>query len=148
MKIKNYYRGANPFVTRNSTLYDEDDKKAAVSFVEKNFDEQLGGLSKKDYQGFCVDIEFTRVVGLVRLGELAEDTDTVRVWCHMVPTGKKGLFGAKWELRKEVTPLSTKIAEQLVYTCEQVERYGCPWALKAQMSDFNYEAEHLVVAVA
>ena len=144
VKVKNFYKGANPFVQRNNTLYDKDDEQKVITFIEKNFSEVIDSLSKKDYQGFCVDVEFDRIVGLVRLGELAEDTCTVRVWCHYVPCGR-GLFGLKWKLKKDVTPISTKVAEDLVYTCEQVERYGCPWSLKARMSDFFWEPEGLVM---
>lgn len=145
MKVINVYKGSNPYVTRSNTLYDQSDEQTAVTFIEKNFSEVIDGLSKKDYQGFCVDIEFNRIVGLVRLGELAEDTRIVRVWCHYVPVDR--IFGKKWKLVKEVTPISTSVAEQLVYTCEQVERYGCPWSLKSRCFDFNHEAEHLNVAM-
>lgn len=145
MKVKNIYKGSNPYVTRQNTMYDPADKTDAENFVKKLFSSEIKKLSNKDYTGFCVDIEFGRIVGLVRLGELAEDTDTVRVWCHRVPSAKSSIFGQKWTTEVSAEPLSTKIAEQLVYTCEQVERYGCPWSLKSRCFDFNHEAEHLNV---
>lgn len=143
MEVVNVYKGANPFVIRNNTLYSREDEDEVRAFIERRFKNWINRLQKTDYAGFCVDVRFDRVVGLVRLGELSEDTNTVRVWCHQVPTSRR-FFGMKWTTSIDVTPHSTKIAADLVYTCEQVKRYGCPWSLMSQMSDFNDEAEGIV----
>ena len=139
MKMLNIFKGnIDPvFTNRVTTLYDPEDKEIAVKFVDKYFGKFVDALEVNDYTGFCVDIEFTYNVGLVRLGELSEDTKVVRVWYHMIPADKRNIFGKKWTLEKKVVPLSTKLARDLVFTCEQVERYGCAYSLKEHMSDYK-----------
>lgn len=147
MKIVNYYRGSNPFVTRDNIAYDPADTETAEAYVRKVYQDQIRELGPKDYTGFCVDVKLNRIIGLVRLGELTEDTDTFRVWCHMVPRQKKCLLGRIiWKLEVEAVPLSTKKALDLVYTCEQVVRYGCPYGIMDRMSDFHEGAEFVAFA--
>lgn len=142
MRIVNFYEGANPFIARNAVTYSPDDIVIAQEAVMNAYPSRVKNLKGKDYSGFCVDIEFDHVVGLVRLGELTEDTNVLRVWAHRIPVQKRCLISRQtWETKLEVAALSVKKAEGLVYTCEQVIRYGCPWSLMSQMSDFNDKAE-------
>ena len=139
MKKLNFFKGnVDPvFANRTTTLYDAEDKELAIKFVDRYYGKLVDTLEVNDYTGFCVDIELSYNVGLVRLGELSEDTKVVRVWYHMVPSDKRNIFGKKWQLEKRVVPLSTKLAKDLVYTCEQVERYGCAYSLKERMFDYK-----------